>query len=80
MDVTIRIPNQYKERILEAFRKSQFSPPPGLTNTQLFEFVLARLIVKQVRRSETIAARDTVNVPNDLLTVIDIQGKGLHED
>ncbi len=75
MDVTIRIPNQYKDRILDAFRKSQFRPSPGLTNIQLFEFVLARLIVKQVRRSETRTARETVNVPDDLLTVIDIQGK-----
>lgn len=75
MDITIRIPNQYKDRILEAFRKSQFRPPPELTNIQLFEFILAHLITGQVRRSEIRTVKETVIVPDDLLTVIDIQGK-----
>ncbi len=73
MQATIKIPDKYKERILEAFRTSQFDPPSGLSNIQLFEFVLARLITRHVRQSEMKVVKNTIVVPDDFLTVIDIQ-------
>lgn len=73
MQVTIEIPNKYKDRILEAFRNSSFGPPPELGNRQLFEFVLARLITQHVRQSEIKKVKKTIIVPDDFLTVTDIE-------
>lgn len=73
MLITFEIKDIYKERIIAAFRDSNFNPPVELTAIELVEFMLSHMIVQQVRQGETRKAKEEVTVPDDLITITDIQ-------
>lgn len=67
MIIEIEIQNQYKDRIVIAFRNMKPYPPEGATDLQVFQYRVKEMIRRAVIRSEMNTAKKSVIVPEDLV-------------
>ena len=69
IEVTIKIPEEYKDRIAAALRNMKPALPDGATDLEVFNQRIREMIKKAVVRTERKLARASVTVPDDLMTV-----------